>query len=103
MVRPDLENMKEIFGEALKRPPEDRGAFVESSCGKDVALRRKVERLLAAHTRAGEFLANPTGVSETETLKALQPPPIPERIGRYSVRRVIASGGMGVVYEVLQE
>jgi len=29
--------------------------------------------------------------------------PIPERIGNYVVRRLIASGGMGTVYEALQE
>ena len=28
---------------------------------------------------------------------------IPERIGNYSIRRLIASGGMGTVYEALQE
>ncbi len=29
--------------------------------------------------------------------------PIPVRIGNYSIRRLIASGGMGTVYEALQE
>jgi serine/threonine protein kinase len=30
-------------------------------------------------------------------------PPIPKKIGQYTIRRVIATGGMGVVYEALQE
>ncbi len=29
--------------------------------------------------------------------------PIPKRIGQYSIKRAIASGGMGTVYEALQE
>ncbi len=32
-----------------------------------------------------------------------EPPRFPERIGRYAVTRVIASGGMGTVYEAIQE
>jgi tetratricopeptide (TPR) repeat protein/tRNA A-37 threonylcarbamoyl transferase component Bud32 len=35
--------------------------------------------------------------SEVET------PPIPKKIGHYTVKRVIAAGGMGVVYEAVQE
>ncbi len=32
-----------------------------------------------------------------------KPPSSPERIGRYNVKRVIASGGIGTVYEATQE
>ncbi|MHC4718169.1 MAG: serine/threonine-protein kinase [Planctomycetota bacterium] len=104
MADPDLGRAKEIFGEALQRPPEDRRAFVEAACGDDDALRRKVQRLVAAHTQAGDFLADPTAVTAIETiLQEPEPPPIPERIGRYSVKRVIARGGMGVVYEAVQD
>jgi non-specific serine/threonine protein kinase/serine/threonine-protein kinase len=103
MADPDLGKARQIFGEALQRPPEDRSVFVDSACGDDDALRRKIQRLLAAHTEAGEFLADPTAISEIETiLQTPEPPPMPERIGRYTIRRIIAQGGMGVVYEAVQ-
>ena len=34
---------------------------------------------------------------------AATPPPLPERIGRYTVRRLVGTGSMGAVYEAEQE
>ncbi len=39
--------------------PADRTAYLEKACGGDVALRRQVEELLAAHFKAGAFLDEP--------------------------------------------
>jgi len=40
----------------------------------------------------------------TETADATRTPPrLPDRIGRYHVKRAIASGGMGTVCEATQE
>lgn len=41
-------------------------------------------------------------VPSTETLRDA-PSRLPKEIGRYHVKRVIASGGMGTVYEAVQE
>ncbi len=30
-------------------------------------------------------------------------PPLPKNIGQYAIKRIIATGGMGVVYEALQK
>ena len=42
--------------------------------------------------------------AETETLQdKVHAAGVPKRIGQYSIKRAIASGGMGTVYEALQE
>jgi hypothetical protein len=48
-----------IFTEALKHPVAERGAFLDRACAGDVELRRKVEALLSAYGRLGDFLETP--------------------------------------------
>jgi hypothetical protein len=45
-----------MFTEALKRPLAERGAFLDQACAGDAELRRKVEELLRAYERLGDFL-----------------------------------------------
>jgi hypothetical protein len=53
-----------VFTEALKVPDQERAAFLEFVCAGDEILRRKVEALLRAHDRIGNFLEEPpTGTS----------------------------------------
>jgi hypothetical protein len=48
-----------IFTEALKIAPRERDAFLERSCAGDEELRRKVDALLKAHGRLGNFMEEP--------------------------------------------
>jgi hypothetical protein len=48
-----------IFTEMLKVPVQARGAFLESVCAGDENLREKVEALLRAQDRLGNFGMNP--------------------------------------------
>jgi len=48
-----------IFTQALKLSSQAREAFLERSCGSDEDLQRKVEALLKAHGRLGNFLEEP--------------------------------------------
>lgn len=53
-----------VFTEAAKVPSRDRGMFLDKACRGDQNLRRKVEALLRAHDRVGNFLEEPpTGTS----------------------------------------
>ena len=54
---PDLELV--IFTEALKVPPPQRDAFLNQKCKANKGLRERLERLLRAHERAGDFLEYP--------------------------------------------
>ena len=56
MSRPKAD-AESIFLAALERPDRaGRSAFVAAACGRDVALRQRVEALLHAHDVAGNFL-----------------------------------------------
>ena len=48
-----------IFTEALKVPLQEREAFLDRVCDGDWNLRRRVEAILRAHDRLGNFLEEP--------------------------------------------
>ena len=66
-----------IFFAALERATAaERAAFLDEACAGDEDLRRRVERLLAAHPQVGGFLERP--VVEAANLAAVTPPFPPE-------------------------
>ncbi len=50
-----------------------------------------------------ETLAQPSSAMTPTIEDSAMPARLPERIGQYHIKRVIAAGGMGVVYEAMQE
>jgi len=48
-----------VFTEALKVSVQERAAFLDRLCAGDEDLRHKVEALLRAHARLGNFLEQP--------------------------------------------
>ena len=48
-----------VFTEAIKLPRQQRAAFLDKACDGGEELRRKVEALLSAHDRLGNFLEEP--------------------------------------------
>ena len=63
-MKGDTDREIEIFTQALKVSLQEREAFLESSCDGDEDLRCKVEALLRAHARLGNFLEeSPPGSS----------------------------------------
>jgi eukaryotic-like serine/threonine-protein kinase len=103
-VTPPWARVKEVFQEALERPPEDRLARARDLCGDDGPLLAAVTSLLAAHQEAGTFAERPVeevrnALSEIDpgNQKAAALPP-GTRAGVYEIQSLLGAGGMGDVY-----
>ncbi|MHC4427412.1 MAG: protein kinase domain-containing protein [Planctomycetota bacterium] len=99
MTEPQWEQLKGIVADALEREPARRAAFLDSACGGDVELRHQAEALLEIEDDADTYFEVRTqpGAPAQKTDEASK------TIGRYTTRRVIATGGMGTIYEAEQD
>src|SRR5262249_25972317 len=103
-----------IFATALEKPPDARAAYLSEACGEDEVLRKRLEGLLAASEKVGNFMAHPavapaadpdatealpasadhdakTTSCDEEPLTFLNPPTRPDslgRLGHYEVLQV---------------
>jgi len=89
---------------ALEAPPEQRSAVVDRLCAGDDELRRAVLDLISECDSLDGFLDHPVPAIAALADAASEPQPatVGARGGAYTVVGVIASGGMGVVYEAEQ-
>ncbi|MHC5002929.1 MAG: serine/threonine protein kinase [Planctomycetota bacterium] len=109
MLTPErYQRVYEIFTDVCGLEGPARVGAIARHCADDAELRDAVEALLREDGGPDSFLdAEPADLwcAEIETAEA----PLREdallnhRIGKYHVRRVIDSGGMGTVYEAVQE
>jgi WD40 repeat protein len=86
-------NDESIFAAALsKAPGRERRAFLDQACGRNDALRRRVERLLEADDQTA-------GILERGPDDPIDPPRPGERpsdrVGPYKLLQQIGEGGMG--------
>src|SRR5271157_3336460 len=119
------DRIQSVFDQAVALPPEQRAAFLDAACANDPSLRAEVESLLACDagfptgTNVEGLLKSPLvrsseprlpGLAESPGHLVTPSPPHPVILPpghlvtkSYRVLRLIAEGGMGVVYEAEQD
>jgi serine/threonine protein kinase len=86
-----------VFAAIELASPEVRAAFIRRQCGSDMELCRRVERLVAAYFRAGNFLdAPPPALARSDVWDTTET--VGAQIGRYKLVEQIGEGGFGSVY-----
>jgi len=100
---------EEIFAEALEMPPGPRTAFIISRCGDDQALIAEVRALLDVAGQAGQGFLDPNEIRQFtaggELVGSIEETALPAGtvLGRYTIRGILGSGGMGLVYRAEQD
>ena len=97
------ERLNDLYHTAVALADDERVQFLTESCADDPALQADVERMVAAHERAGGFNApaepEPPAQAAWSALEDAVPPDATEhRIGPYRIVRELSRGARSVVY-----
>lgn len=91
------QQIETLFAQARVLPPDERAAFLDTAC-EDDTLRADLDRLLASHDQADNFLSG----LDTERASALLTEENEQEeeslVGPYRLVREVGRGGMGAVY-----
>ncbi|MBC8107559.1 MAG: serine/threonine protein kinase [Anaerolineae bacterium] len=103
MTQPDhLEVLvQELFADTVALPADQRKVHLDRVCAGNQSLRARIESLLDAHHRAGNFLQEP---AVQLTQRSDSPADLAgTHIGRYKLFEVIGEGGFATVYRAEQD
>ena len=90
-----------LFQLALEKTAEKRPAFLDAMCDGDLALRARLEALLAAHEQPETLLATQAAAARPTIKLDLADAPdeaVGQTLGRYKLLERVGEGGCGVVY-----
>ena len=94
--------IRELFRAALDVDVKQRAAFLMEQCPDEHDIRERVESMLKAYDNDDTFLESPVAnIGQRFASKKGHEALVGTRVGPYQIRRVIAQGGMGVVFEAL--
>src|SRR5688572_8143762 len=93
-----VQDINSLFCAAIEiAAADERAAYLDKVCGNNAELKRRLEKLIAAHDSAGSFL-DPSSAAAAATMEL----PLTERpgtvIGPYKLLQQIGEGGMGTVF-----
>ena len=111
MANDPQDQIDRLFSEALRRPEDQRAAFLQEHCA-EADVRRKVQSLLEDYEAAADLFDGLADAAVAPMLSTLQGRGDPEgefrgadpldlegtQVGRYQVEEHLGGGGMGVVY-----
>jgi serine/threonine protein kinase len=94
-----LQQIEELYTEAVARPSSERAVFLDSACGNDTELRAELDSLLETERETASYLDKSAIHFVAESLARQGAGLLVGRIlGRYQLLSLVGRGGAGDVY-----
>ena len=103
MKQVDWSLLCQVFESAAKLPDVERSAYLDQACAGDDSLRRVVVNMVESERGSSMFLHPVDSAGAVMAADQASAPTAGTGIGGYRIRRELASGGMGTVYEAEQQ